>query len=44
MKSLICCLAILILAQEQSLHTAGLRLGLVFYWDSIPTLESHLQE
>ena len=42
MKDSICCWAILIPGQEQPLHTAGLRLGLVFYWDSIQTLESHL--
>ena len=42
MKSLICCLAILILAQGWSLYAAGLLYGLVFYWDSIQKLESFL--
>ena len=42
MKGLICCLAILILAQEWSLYPAGLLCGLVSYWDSIQKLESFL--
>ena len=42
MKGLICCWAILIPGQEQSLYPAGLLYGLVFYWDSIQKLESFL--
>ena len=42
MKGLICCLAILNLAQEWSLYPAGLLYGPVSYWDSIQKLESFL--
>ena len=42
MKDSICCRAIFIPNEERLLNRSGLRAGLIFYWNSIHTLESLL--